>query len=216
MFKEIPIEQKSDKRGMTRSKVRGVGINDAPYLTSYKINGTVYTCPYILRWRTMLERSYSKSWHKRNPTYIGSSVCNEWHSFMAFKAWMTTQDWVGKQLDKDLLSLGKKTYSPETCLFVSPGINSLFLEKDNAQGHLPLGIYARNGKYEVGVSLGNSKRTWVGSYKTVPEAIDAYLSAKEKAVAIAISKESNPRVIQAVKNYYKYFADKLCALKAAY
>lgn len=216
MFQEIPLSQKTDKRGMTRSKVRGVGINDAPYLTSYKLNEIIYTCPYFIRWKTMMDRCYSKTWLKNHPTYIGSSVAPEWHSFMAFKAWMQTQDWEGKQLDKDLLSRDSKIYSPQTCLFVSPAINSLFNDRANSTNQLPTGIYFRNGKYEVGVSYGGSKRSWVGAYKSVPEAIDAYLAAKAIAVQNALQKEKDPTVVKAVKNFYKHFADRLCLLKAGY
>jgi hypothetical protein len=36
---------------------------------------------------------------------------------------METQDWVGKQIDKDLLLSGNKCYSPDTCVFISPQLN---------------------------------------------------------------------------------------------
>ena len=216
MFVEIPVHSKSDKRGAKRSLVFGVGINDAGYQTSIVVNGRRYVCPYYEKWLFMLSRSYSKSWHKKHPTYVGCSVSKEWHSFMTFKVWMESQNWKGKQLDKDLLSLANKRYSPETCLFVTPRVNSLFNERAASQGRYPLGVYARNGKYEVGVSEGKAKRVWVGSYKTVPEAIDAYLLAKKKVVDLVVANEPNKEVKTAIENYWVYFADKCSLLKAGY
>lgn len=215
MFREIPLSECTDRRGMKRHLIYGVGVNDAPYKTTLKLNGVTFTCPYYARWYFMMHRAYSKAWAKKHPTYEKCSVAPEWHSFMAFKAWMLQQDWKGKQLDKDLLSLGSGVYSPSTCLFVSPYVNSLFNERTNDQGELPLGIYGRKGKFEVGVSKGKG-RTWVGAYNTVPEAIDAYLQAKLKVVQQAIANEPDPKVKQAIQNYSQYFADKLSRLKAAY
>lgn len=217
MFKEIP-RNLTDKRGYGRTKILGVGINDATYKCTYKINGVTYQCPYYRRWVGMLTRCYSKRWLKNNPSYEKCSVHPDWHLFSNFKKWMQSQEWKGKHLDKDILSLGKPLYSPETCMFISPQINSLFNtgQFSMKQGKLPVGIYFRNGKYEVGCSTGESKRKWVGSYPTINEAVDAYLSAKKLAMDKALQKESDPKVIQAVKNYFKYFTDTLEVLKTSY
>ena len=216
MFKEVLLENITEKRGSKRSKVHGIGINDAPYKTSITIQGVKYTCPYYARWLYMLNRCHSKNWLKRHPTYIGCTIHPEWYVFSSFKSWMLTQDWKDKQLDKDLLSLGNKHYSPANCLFVSRQINSLFNERENDQGDLPLGVYKRNDKYEVGISYGKGKRTWVGAYSSIPEAIDAYVFAKVKAVQIALQNEPNKQVRDAVKKYSIYFTDKLNMLKTAY
>ena len=216
MFKEISLSSSSEKRGSTRGLILGVGINDAPYKTAYKTNNRVYICPYYTRWCFMLNRCYSPNWIKNHPTYKNCYVTPTWHSFMAFKDWMILQDWKGKQLDKDLLSLSDKRYSPETCLFISAQLNSLFNKRDNHQGTEPLGIYKRKGKYEVGISYGNSKRVWVGAYTNIPDAIDAYLAAKLVAMNIVLKNEPNPVIKRAVKNYYKYFADIQLSLKTAY
>lgn len=216
MFREIPIADRTEKRGSVRGTIHGIGVNDAPYQTTIKVGGIKYMCPYFLRWKFMMDRCYSKQWVTKHPTYATCYVAPVWHSFMAFKAWMTTQDWKDKQLDKDLLSRGTKRYSPETCLFVSRQVNSLFNERENAQGNLPLGIYGRNGKYEVGVSRGLGKRSWVGAYATVPEAIDAYVQAKAEVTAQVVRQEPDPTVKEAIEKYSKYFTEKLLLLKAGY
>jgi hypothetical protein len=212
MFKEILLSDFLDKRGGIRKKVQGLGINDAPYATSIKVGNKIYSCPYYIRWVGMLTRCYSKRWLKAHPTYIGCSVCTEWLSFMSFKNWMMTQEWKNKQLDKDLLVYGNKIYSPETCLLVSPQVNSLFIAPKNSN-KLPVGIYLRKGKYEVGISLGKSKRTWAGSYPTLNEAIDAYLKAKAVATENALKMEKDTKVKTAVREYFKHFADSMKLLK---
>lgn len=215
MFKEIPLKN-LDPRGGRRSIVLGVGINDAPYATSIEVGGVKYSCPYYLRWVGMLTRCYSPRWLKAHPTYRGCAVHPAWLTFSCFKAWMIQQDWKGKQLDKDLLSREGKIYSPDTCLFVSRKVNSLFNARDNAQGDLPLGVFGRKGKYEVGCSMGSGKRTWIGAYNTIPEAIEAYTQAKIKAALLVISQEKDPKVKQAILGYLDFFTDKQNLLKTAY
>lgn len=70
-------------------------------------------------WKNMLERCYSDELHSRYPTYKGCTVCDEWHNFQNFAEWMVAQDYDGKHLDKDIKVKGNKTYSPETCSFVT-------------------------------------------------------------------------------------------------
>lgn len=213
MFKEM---LRTDNRGSTKSKVLGVGINDAPYQTAIKISGKIYTCPYFIRWVAMLTRCYSQRWLKKHPTYIGCYVVVEWHSFMMFKKWMQTQDWKNKHLDKDLLSFDSGVYSPDTCLFITPQINSLFGTGSSKTTELPIGIHHRNNKYEVGVSMGNSKRVWIGSYNTIPEAIDAYIKAKTIATKKVMKQTNDLKTRKAIIAYLKYFTDKLILLKTGY
>tara|TARA_R110002050_G_scaffold11693_1_gene39168 strand:- start:71 stop:445 length:375 start_codon:yes stop_codon:yes gene_type:complete len=114
------IEIKSNSQN-PRKFIHGVATNDADYFTQYKGK----TCPYYSRWRKMLERCYSVEWQESKPTYKECSVCNEWLLFSNFKSWMINQDWIGKELDKDIINNGNKTYSPENCAFVSRKVNLL-------------------------------------------------------------------------------------------
>ena len=91
--------------------VCGVGINDAGYVVmefeTIIVDGKrkrkrVWACPYHQTWKGMLERCYSTKFQERNPTYIGCTVSKEWLVFSNFRAWMMTQDWQGKHLDKDI------------------------------------------------------------------------------------------------------------------
>lgn len=91
---------------MVGKLVCGFGISDADYVVCPTIGGKQVWCQYYRKWKSMLLRQTPKEW-KRHTTYKGCKVCEEWRSFMAFRKWMMTQDWQGKQLDKDLLGDGK-------------------------------------------------------------------------------------------------------------
>ena len=90
-----------------RNLVRGVGINDAWYMTQYKGQ----KCPYYVRWVDFLTRCYNKNYQATRPTYVGCSVEESWLRFSTFRAWMVEQEWQGLQLYKDMLHQGNKFYS---------------------------------------------------------------------------------------------------------
>lgn len=90
---------------------------------SYSENKMAHKC-----WSRMLERCYSKSWHAGKPTYSDCEVCPEWHNFQNFAEWYQNnypKDGKKYQLDKDIKTPGNKTYSPETCLFVTASENTI-------------------------------------------------------------------------------------------
>ena len=127
---------------MSRNLVAGVGINDADYKTQEyaTINNKqvkIWICPFYQKWKSMLYRVYKT--REKEKSYEKCSVCDEWLTFSNFKSWMETQDWEGKQLDKDLLLLGNKVYSPETCCFIYADLN-VSIAKTKA-GKYPTGVY---------------------------------------------------------------------------
>ncbi len=128
----------------TKSLINGVGINDATesITKSVFVNGKyklVWRCPYYEKWKSMLDRCYFQKGVTRHKAYVDCYVCDEWLTFSNFKSWMETQDWEGKQLDKDLLLLGNKVYSPETCCFIYADLN-VSIAKTKA-GKYPTGVY---------------------------------------------------------------------------
>jgi len=74
-------------------------------------------------WQSMIGRCYDASYQEKAPTYIGCSVCLEWHNFQNFAKWFDENYIDDYQLDKDIKVKGNKIYSPATCLFVSPAEN---------------------------------------------------------------------------------------------
>ena len=176
--------------------VYGVGVNDADYVVlPTGPDGKRGMCPYYNVWHSMLCRAYNPKYHARFPTYIGVTVCGEWHSFMAFRAWMETQDWEGKQLDKDIIVPGNKVYSPATCAFVSSQINSLFNDCAAARGKWPIGVkwHRQAEKFQARVSE-NGKRRHLGLFTTPEAAHLAWRKAKVRIVRTAARECDDPRV----------------------
>ena len=137
--------------GKKNKLVYGVGINDADYVVCPVINGKQVMCPFYQAWKNMIVRCYGMNNQNNNPTYIGCSVREEWLTFSNFKKWMETQDWEGKELDKDLLIEGNKVYSPETCVFVDKMTNLFTLDRGAARGEFPIGVgfIKRVGKFKA-------------------------------------------------------------------
>lgn len=140
-----------------RKKILGVGINDVDYfvLKSEHIKDDVtgrlkhkilWECPYYSKWVSMISRCYSARLHERLPRYKGCTVHEDWKYFSNFRAWMETQDWEGKHLDKDLLCPGNKHYSPETCCFIPEKLNLFILECNASRGEFPIGVSWRKDK----------------------------------------------------------------------
>jgi len=175
-----------------RSLVHGVGVNDSDYTTHIrKNNKLIWRCPFYDKWTTMLKRCYSPKWHKRFPTYIGCSVCPEWHYFSKFRLWMENQKWEGLELDKDILVKGNQVYSPDTCCFIPKTINYLFGSGRKKKNNLPEGVnLTANGKYIVGVMIRPDK-TYI---KTLPTLKEAHIHAIEKKIEAVRYGAHDPRL----------------------
>lgn len=124
----------------TRKKEKmfcGVGINDADYKTILTVDKlVVWKCPFYMKWTKMMNRCYGTSTHKNQPKYIGCAVVEEWKRFSNFKKWMESQDWEGKDLDKDLLIEDNKVYGPETCVFIENNLNVFINTKSNSSKYM--------------------------------------------------------------------------------
>jgi hypothetical protein len=177
-------------------KFYGVGINDANYVV-YPTgpDGKRVRCPYYHTWMRMLQRAYCPKWHARNPTYIGVTVCEEWHSFMAFRAWMMTQDWQGKQLDKDIIAPGNKVYSPDTCVFVSQALNLLLLDRAASRGEWPIGVCWRKAhkKFRAQIATAGCQK-YLGLFTCPHEAHMAWRKAKVRLIRDTAREQDDPRV----------------------
>ena len=183
--------------------VYGVGVNDADYVTGGRNpDGKRWVCPFYRAWSSMLQRAYCPKFHARRPTYIGVSVCEEWHSFMAFRAWMQAQDWEGKHLDKDILCPGNKVYSPENCFFVAPHINALLNDHAATRGAYPIGVSWSKcvKKYQAKLAI-NGKEKHLGCFTDPYEAHLAWRKAKYDYVRAHAKQQTNPRLSQALHQH---------------
>lgn len=180
--------------------VYGVGVNDADYFVAGRNpDGKQWMCPFYKAWCSMLNRAYSPKYHARYTTYIGVSVCEEWHSFMTFRAWMQTQDWESKHLDKDILHPGNKVYSPENCIFVSQQINKLLIDSAAARGAYPIGVTwnKSNKKYEMQLNI-NGKRRHLGYFTDPYEAHLAWRKAKYDYIRAHAKRQTDQRLSKAL------------------
>lgn len=188
------------RRLYTRRALYGVGINDVSYAVTKKqfIDGKqkqVWKCPYYSCWQQMLRRCYSEEYLTKYPTYIGVTVCDEWLTFSNFRAWMETQDWEGKELDKDLLGTGKQ-YSPENCIFVTQELNK-FLNTRRKPGK-PLGAFLskRKTRYEVMICDFDGISHFVGSSTDELEAHFIWLKYKIITMKKVIELQSDTRIMK--------------------
>ena len=192
----IDYNKKPSKKSIAyRNTVYGIGINDSDYITKQYINGKWARCFFYQKWIGMLERCYSNRYQKNQPTYIGCTVCDEWHSFMVFRSWMMQQDWKGKALDKDILVPGNKIYKPETCVFVSQEINNLLTNRASKRGDLPQGVtfFKPDENYRAQITK-YGKKYHIGYYDTAQKAETAYKKEKSEHVLEIAMQQTNNRL----------------------
>ena len=183
----VKSNYKSFKRGEIKShftpSVFGVGY--LGYEKSKDENGEIIKSYSV--WKNMLARCYSG----RYPTYKDCYVCSEWLNYSNFKKWFNYNYYEieGEQmaLDKDILVKGNKIYTPETCVFVSQNINTLFVKCNKARGKYPIGVYFDKvaNKYQACCRIfynGKKQQKTLGYYNTIEDTFNAYKQFKEKYI----------------------------------
>ena len=206
------MEKKNKGRGKDvphfkqRRIVCGVGINDSTSSTHASDDRE----PAYALWKSILDRCYRHSPKKRT-TYLGCSVCNEWLLYSNFKRWFddpTNGYRKGYHIDKDILVRGNKIYSPDTCCFVPPEINTLIVKHDATRGDLPIGVTKNNSVsrgFRAIVRIYGKYHT-IGYFGTIEEAFNAYKLTKEthiQEVATQYYKDGKitKKVYNALMNY---------------
>lgn len=188
-----------------RKLIYGVGVNDVfDTPTQSVVNGKLVADIFYATWSGMLRRCYSGAYHKKYPTYIGCEVCDDWVYFSRFKSWMQTQDYIAKQLDKDLLFEGNKVYSPETCVFVSNEVNSFMLDHKEVRGSTPIGVHyiERIGKFAAQCRDPEGGSPHLGVFTCPDEAHKAYKMRKSTLALILAKKQNDVRVADVLISRY--------------
>lgn len=195
--------------------VYGVGITGTKYPS--KVNGVV-TKEYKL-WHSMLVRCYSDAYKKRQPTYEGCKVSDNFKSYEYFYEWCHKQigfdnDGSGNQfhLDKDLLVKGNKVYSEDSCVFLPQEINKMLTKSNALRGEHSIGVYwhKTNKAFIAQVAKGKGKQKNLGYFATEIEAFDAYKQAKEsfiKEQANDFKSQIDERTYEALMNYTVEISD---------
>ena len=203
-------------------QVKSGGVKDpySPSVCSVGIVGTKYpstindvkTKEYEL-WRGMLTRCYSDTYQKRQPTYEGCEVSENFKCYEYFYEWCNKQigfcgDENGNpfQLDKDLLVKGNKVYSESTCVFIPREINQVLVKRTASRGEHLIGVSwdKTTNAFRAMVSKGKGKSERLGIFKTELEAFNAYKKAKEDFVKEQANKwkgQIDPRAYEALMNY---------------
>lgn len=203
------IEIKANRKSLSNRKlISGVGINDSWYQISSITDGKTHFCPYYSVWKSMIDRCYSKKSKEKYPTYLDCYVCDEWFVFSVFKGWMSTQDWQGKFIDKDIIKYKNKIYCPEFCVFVTREINNIILDNKSIRGEHPQGVYfdkrrcTYHSKLKVdGVAIN------IGTFKTSVGASLKYRQSKyDHLISVAI-KQSDKRVSAGLMKHALLYKD---------
>lgn len=195
--------------------VYGFGINDADYFVQrfeYQ-NGKckrVWVCPIYVDWKSMLSRVFSKKVSLENPTYAGTTICDEWKYFSNFRDWVLNGQPVKSfedcQLDKDIIYLNNKHYSPQTCCYVPPLVNSFITDRKNDRGVAMLGVsyMASCDRYIAACNdpLGRYDK-YSGCYKTELEAHIAWKNKKHAYAQELLPLIEDPRAREALRVRYE-------------
>lgn len=195
--------KRMEVRDQSQIRVHGVGINDADYRVIKKFHKgrdslNEWKCPFWTKWTSMIERCYSGKFKG----YEDVTVCEEWLTFSNFKAWMETQDWEGKQLDKDLFGNGT-LYSPKTCCFLPEKINRFLIGCNQ-----PLCGQSRhkNGRFQARCINPFTDNADIGRYLGLYDtALDAHLvwkAKKHEYACLLAETEIDQRIISALKRKF--------------
>ena len=189
--------------------VYGVGFNDKT--KPAKIDGK--TVKQYDLWRDMLKRCFSEKVQTHRPTYKGCNVSDNFLNYAYFYEWCQEQIGFGKvdekgrywHLDKDLLFVGNKVYSENTCVFVPQEINSFFNEHGKARGDYPVGVHfhKQKGKFVAQCAV-SGKEKHLGYFNTPEEAFAVYKPFKEnlcKQLALKWQHEIDPRLFEAMMKW---------------
>lgn len=188
--------------------VQGVGINDGKYPAT--ING-IKRKEYEL-WTSMLKRCYNEKIHKKNPTYMGCIVSDNFKDYTYFFEWCQLQIGFGicdYNLDKDLLFKGNKEYNENSCIFLPTLLNNLFVKRQLDRGTFPIGVSKDGKNYRAQCSY-NGIRKNIGTFTTPELAFNAYKTFKEahiKELAEKYKVTIDQRAYQALLNYEVHIDD---------
>lgn len=172
--------------------VLGGCIDDMPYTKRrFEDKKLVWRCPLHKRWSSILDRVYGKN-------NKGSFLCEEWRNFSSFHQWMSSQEWEGCDLDKDILIVGNRIYSPRTCAFVPESLNGLLnTGARNMRGfnQLPIGVkpytdnrmVSRPSKPYIAVS----GKTYCGYFSTPEQAHAAWQLKKAELIEVSVNDYAN-------------------------
>lgn len=170
------------------SSIYGIGIIGIKYPS--EINGRT-TKEYDV-WHSVIQRCFDVDYQEKQPTYKVAKICDEWLLYDNFYEWLHNQGnfdkWFNGErwaIDKDILVKGNKIYSPDTCCLVPQNINSLFTNRKNYRGNLPIGVKKHGNKFVaqcMNPFTNNNKQEYLGIYTKPEKAFYVYKNYKEDII----------------------------------
>ena len=167
--------------GGHRKPLYCVGVNDADHAVQPIVNGKQVVDPAYRAWADMLKRAYNRKYQETHPTYSDVTVCKEWHSFRAFRAWWLDNHRDGLNLDKDLMVVGNREYGYGACIYIPSWLNKFTTDCGASRGDLQIGVYLHKstGKYRAQCrNPVTGKNHHLGRFTTPEAAHDAWLNYK--------------------------------------
>lgn len=143
-------------------------------------------------WVGVIERCYlvGSDGKHRYPSYADCSVSEEWHNFQNFAEWYEAQEkGEGWQIDKDILVVGNRIYSKETCCVVPSQINTLTNNNTpTGKSELPVGVATYRGRFQAKMRMRGVK-IGLGTFDTKEEAHERYCECKYAHIRDLIENE---------------------------
>jgi len=153
----------------------------------------------------MLQRCYSEKKHSEKEAYQECYVSEEWKTFSKFKKWMEAQPWEGNTLDKDLLVIGNKLYSKDTCCFIPGHINNMLAGlTDSSYGVTRM---PTSGRFRAACTH-KGRREYLGTFSTHELAREAYCLYKARCIREVAVDFSDVVIKKALKKCSSFLINK--------
>lgn len=118
---------------------------------------------------------------------------------------MITQDWHGKQLDKDVIKEGNKIYRPDFCSFVDNKTNCFVKDNASKRGDFKIGCswHKRDKHFRSMCSNPISKKAEnLGGFDTEDSAHLAWKKRKHELACQLADLQTDERVANALRTRY--------------
>lgn len=185
------------RKGQLRDKLKpticGVGfIGDGKHISRHRSN----YAPAYTTWINMIKRCYDPYTINKSPCYSDCFVCDEWHNYQNFAEWYCTnhpKDGKEYHIEKDIKNIGNKTYSPDSCMFVTRDVNGFVLDSCASRGNYLIGAswLERLGKFQANCNNPfTRKMDYLGIFSSELDAHMAWRNTKyDYAIKLANQQE---------------------------
>lgn len=205
-------------RRSSEKLVYGVGVNDAKYITQIREGvgyegdkrkrKVVWICPVYARWINMLARCYSVKNKENSPTYVGCSMHKDWFRFSNFLSWCEAQPNKNEELfiDKDIIHIGNKVYSPNSCALVCRLTNNFVTASNKSRGEHPVGVSYHKLTDKFSATIRDpfkNKSVHLGLFANPNDAHESWRVAKDSYAQGVADIQQDIRVEKALRVRYK-------------